>query len=409
MVEVQVVESHRSSFPHNRGDRIRNEKLTILIIAILSMVPQFASDLYMPGLPTITQQLDTTQALTSHTMTVFFLFMAVGTLVWGSLSDKYGRRPVLMGCAAIAFASCLACAFAPSIETLLVLRALQGLGSGGMVAISTALAKDCFEGNKLTKVLGIAQAVAMIAPVVSPLMGVLLLELFGWRSSFVFLAILLAFTLVAALQLGETLPASKRASGSVLSVFAGVGRLLRDGSFMLRLAAMGMFMAPFMAYLSLASYVYIDFYGMSEVAFSIIFAISALASIAGPLFSSSIGASVGPRKIMQGSLAIAAASLAALVFAGSLSPFVFMVSLMAFLFCATVVRPLFTGVLLAPLTDGVGVASSLINFACTLFGCLGMLLGSAGWANVVEGVEFVMAGALLVSLVTWCASLIVRR
>lgn len=374
---------------------------TILVIAVLSMVPQFASDLYMPGLPTITEQLHTTQALTSHTMTVFFFFMAVGTLTLGPLSDKYGRRPVLVSCTAVALLSCLACAFAPTIELLLALRALQGLGSGGMVAIATALAKDCFDGESLSMVLGVAQAVSMIAPVMSPLAGVVLLELFGWRSSFVFLALLLAITLVAALSLGETLPKERRIEGSAFAAFGGIAYLLRNRKFVLTLLAMGVFMAPFMAYLSVASYVYIDFFGLPEVAFSLIFAVSALASIAGPLFSAGRAGKIGVRKVMNAALIVTALDLLLLATLGTQSPYLFMAGIMVFLFCATVVRPMFTGELLAPLEEGVGAASSLINFTCTLLGCLGMLIGSAGWGNVVVGLDAVLAGSLAVSVVAW--------
>lgn len=392
-----------------KGARRKRGGETILVIAILSMVPQFASDLYMPGLPTITEQLRTTQALTSHTMTVFFFFMALGTLTLGPLSDKYGRQPVLAACAVAACGSCLACAFVPSIGPLLALRALQGLGSGGMVAVSTAVAKDCFEGPDLSKALGVAQAVSMIAPVASPLLGVVLLELFGWRSAFVFLAALLALTLAIALRVGETLPASERVKGSALSAFAGVAQLLRDRSFMLTLLAMGVFMAPFMAYLSVASYAYIDFFGLDEVAFSVIFAISALASIAGPLFSARKSDALGARAVMNGCLIATAGVLLLLLALGKASPFVFMAAIMAFLFCATVVRPMFTGVLLAPLNEGAGAASSLINFACTLLGCLGMVVGSAGWADVVVGLEVVLGGSLAISVIAWLLSGRARR
>lgn len=327
---------------------------TILVIAALSMVPQFASDLYMPGLPTITEQLHTTQALTSHTMTVFFFFMAVGTLALGSLSDKYGRQPVLVSCTAVALLSCLACAFAPTIELLLALRALQGLGSGGMVAIATALAKDCFDGEGLSMVLGVAQAVSMIAPVMSPLAGVVLLELFGWRSSFVFLALLLAITLAASLSLGETLSKERRIEGSVFATFGSIAYLLRNRRFILTLLATGIFMAPFMAYLSVASYVYIDFFGLPEVSFSLIFAVSALASIAGPLFSAGRAGKIGARKVMNAALLVTALDLLLLATLGAQSPYLFMAGIMVFLFCATVVRPMFTGELLAPFEEGVG-------------------------------------------------------
>lgn len=373
----------------------------IVLISLLSMVAQLSSDLYMPALPSITAGLQTTQALTSHTITVFFLFMAIGTLVLGPTSDKFGRKPVLLVCGLVAMLSCAACALAPNIETMLALRALQGVGSGGLVSLATTLAKDCFIGDRMAQVIGITQAISMIAPIVAPLAGAAILQLAGWRMDFVVLAVLLAVCFIMICVLKETLPEGERVSGSVLSSFSGLGSLLRQRRFVLTLLAGSLFIVPFMAYIGTASYVYEDYFGLSATMFSIIFAVTALASIAGPLVFARLAAHIDEGRVMWVALAASALSCVVLLVLGGRFPLAFMLGIMLYIFFATIVRPMLTNALLAPLTEGAGAASALINFAFVAIGCLGIVFGSAGWGSIVTGIQVVMVGALVLSALLW--------
>lgn len=376
----------------------------IVLISLLSMVAQLSSDLYMPALPAITEGLSTSQALTSHTITVFFLFMSIGTLFLGPASDKFGRKPVLVCCGVLATVSCAACALAANIGIMLALRALQGIGSGGLVSIATTLAKDCFAGTRMAQVIGITQAISMIAPIVAPLAGAAILEFADWRVEFLVLAALLVVALVLIFALRETLPENQRVQGSVLSSFSGLVVLVRQPRFVLVLLSGSFFIIPFMAYIGTASYVYEDYFGLSATMFSVIFAVTAIASISGPLVFARLAGHVRESRVMAVSYMAAIISCAVLLAGGGHVWLAFMLGIMLYVFFCTIVRPMLTNALLAPLAEGAGAASALVNFAFVAIGCLGIVVSSAGWESIVVGIQVTMAGSLLVSAVLWALS-----
>lgn len=377
----------------------------VALVALLSMTSQLSTDLYMPSLPAMTQDLATTQALTSHTMTVFFLSMSVGMLVFGPISDMVGRRAVLLSGGAVGLAACAACALAPSIEALLALRVVQGLGCGALVAVSTALIKDCFEGRRMAKAIGATQAIAMIAPVVAPLAGAAVLHVAGWRGNFVVLAVLIAVSLAFVVAMKETLPREARARGRVSASFGEMRHLLRSKGFTFALVAGGLFTTPFTAYLGVASYVYEDCFGLSPTAFGVVFAITAVSPVVGSLLYARIEGRLGRKRTVAVAYALCAVDAVFFVVLGAASPLTFMASIVVYTFLAAVFRPLLTNALLAPLSDGAGAASSLINFAFTAFGCIGLVVGSAGWATVIVGMQVVLVASLVISAALWACAL----
>lgn len=148
----------------------------ITLITFLSMIPPLSTDLYMPALPEMAEYFHTSSTLTSFTMTIFFIFMSIGILVLGSMSDKYGRKPILLASIVISIGFSILCVFSPSIWFLIIFRAVQAFGAGGMVTIGTALVKDSFEGKQMSKVLSITQIFLLLAPMLAPVLGALILK-----------------------------------------------------------------------------------------------------------------------------------------------------------------------------------------------------------------------------------------
>ena len=372
----------------------------IAFIALLSMTPPLSTDLYMPSLPEMTAYFRTNSSVTSYTMTVFFIFMAVGILFLGPLSDKYGRKPILLGSIVVSFTFSIVCAISPTIWILIIARSIQAIGAGGMVAISTALIKDSFEGKEMSNVLSITQAIFLLAPMLAPILGAAILAFFSWKATFIALAALFFITLIGALLLEETLLQEKRVSGSTLKSIAGLAQVAKDKRFSGLLLSVALLMAPFMAYLTLASYIYIDGFHVSETVFSLYFAGAACIGLVGPLLYMRTGSGSTARAINIG-VAIAAISAILVYFVGSVSPLVFLLCYVPYSVMTTYIRPMVSNTLLSMQKSNVGAASSLMNFGFTVIGSIGMMVGSSSWGNHVQGLGITMLIFIVLSLLVW--------
>lgn len=373
----------------------------IAFIALLSMTPPLATDLYMPSLPEMTTYYQTTASVTSYTMTIFFVFMAIGILLLGPMSDKYGRKPVLIGSTLVALTFSIVCAISPSIWILIAARAIQALGAGGMVAIATALIKDSFEGKEMSNVLSITQAIVLLAPMLAPILGAIILTFFSWKMTFVTLAALFLITLLGAFLLEETLPQEKRVSGSTFKSILRLTGIVKDTKFSGLLLVVALLIAPFMAYLTLASYIYIDGFTLSESAFSLYFAGAACVGMLGPFLYMRIGGSGSVKRSINISFAIVALSACLLFFVGSTSPFVFLLCYVPFTVISTYLRPMVSNTLLSMQRSNVGAASSLMNFGFIVIGSVGMMVGSLQWGDYIKGLSLTMLIFLFLSLLVW--------
>ncbi|REK56560.1 MAG: hypothetical protein C6W55_07365 [Thermobacillus sp.] len=235
----------------------------VILISVLSMIPPLATDMYMPSLPELTDYFDTTSSLTSFSMSIFFIFMAVGMLILGPVSDKYGRKPILLLSVATTMAFSALCAWAPTIGVFLLVRAIQAFGAGGMVTIATAMIRDSFEGKAMSQIISITQVLTLLAPMGAPILGALIIQYANWKMTFITLAVLMTVTLIAVLLLQETLPKDRRNAGNLLHSIMGLTRAVRNRRFTALLLAGGLLTSPFMAYLGVASYIYIVGFGIS--------------------------------------------------------------------------------------------------------------------------------------------------
>lgn len=367
----------------------------IALITILSMIPPLSTDLYMPALPEMKEYFHTTSTLTSFTMTIFFIFMAIGILVLGSLSDKYGRKPVLLSSIAISITFSIACVFSPSIWLLIFFRAVQAFGAGGMVTIGTALIKDSFEGKKMSSVLSITQVFLLIAPMLAPILGALILKVASWKMTFIALAIITVISLIGAFLLQETLPTESTIQ-SILNMIT----VAKNKKFTSLLLVGGLLQAPFMAYLGIASFVYIRTFGPSETAFSIFFAIAAAASGIGPMLYMRFGLN-NVKGTFRAGFIISTISALLLWFIGDFSPIVFLLSYIPFAITTMYLRPMVTDLLLSEQKSNIGAASSFLNFGFTVIGSIGMMIGSLNWPSFINGLSYTMLIFILLGFLIW--------
>ena len=196
-------------------------------LALLTALGPLSTDMYLPSLPAIARDLGATTAGAQMTLSAFLLGFALGQFVYGPVSDKLGRKPVLLAGLALFIAASAACTFAPTIETLIAGRFVQALGGSGPIVLARAIVRDLYEGPRAGRELSRMGTIMGVVPALAPLLGGVLHELAGWRSNF--LATVLfgaALFTVAKLRLPETIRARVPGPLSFRSAIGGFSQLL---------------------------------------------------------------------------------------------------------------------------------------------------------------------------------------
>ncbi|MCS6546888.1 multidrug effflux MFS transporter [Curtobacterium flaccumfaciens pv. flaccumfaciens] len=248
----------------------------IVPLALIVGVSPFATDMYIPALPAIARDLDTTPGAVQLSLTAFLVAFAVGQLLVGPVSDGIGRRPMLVvGTALFALAS-VGCALAPDVVTLVVARVAQGLaGAAGAVA-GRAMVSDVTSGTRMAKVFGTLAAINAIGPVVAPLAGGAVLTVGTWRLMFVVLAVLGAVFFVAVvLRFRETLPPERRGGVGFAANGQRIRELLAIPRFRAYVLSGVLSTVGFFAYIATSSFVFQSEFGFSEGLYTLVFATNA--------------------------------------------------------------------------------------------------------------------------------------
>jgi len=246
------------------------------VLGLITAVGPFAIDMYLPALPSIGGALHATPAAVQTSLTVFFVVLGFCQLLYGPLSDMFGRKPPIYAGLAIFIIGSVGCAFAPSINVLIGFRVLQSLGACTGMVVPRAVVRDLYTGHDATRLMSLLMLVVSISPILAPLTGSFIIAGFGWRGIFLALtaAGAIAF-LLAATQLRETREIHDRADSSWARAFAGYGKLLTDAEF-LGLTLVGAFgVSSFFIYLASGSFVIVSHYGLTPTMFSLCFALNA--------------------------------------------------------------------------------------------------------------------------------------
>ncbi len=353
------------------------------MLGALSAFGPLSLDLYLPGLPQLADGLDTSASLAQLTLTACLLGLAAGQLLSGPWSDAVGRRrPLIIGVGVYVAAS-LACAVAPSIASLVVLRFVQGLAGAAGIVIARAIVRDLRSGVAAARLFAGLLLVNGLAPIISPIVGAQLLQLTDWRGLFLVLAAVGALILAGTvLWVPESHPPALRRTGGLADTTRVFRVLLGDRGFVGCALASGLAFAAMFAYIAGSPFVLQDIYALSPAQFSAVFAVNAVGLVAAGQVSAKLIARSGPRPVLGAGLVIGAtggvALLAAVVhggigLAGILPAFFLVVSSIG------VVLPSGTTIALEEHASTAGSASALLGMAQFAVGAISApLVGVAG-------------------------------
>ncbi|MYX46361.1 Bcr/CflA family efflux MFS transporter, partial [Streptomyces sp. SID89] len=255
----------------------RASLLVTLILGGLTATPPLAMDMYLPSLPEVTRSLHAPAATVQLTLTACLAGMALGQLVVGPMSDRWGRRrPLLAGLAVYVLATAL-CALAPNVETLVAFRLAQGLAGAAGIVIARAVVRDLYDGVAMARFFSTLMLISGVAPIVAPLIGGQILRITDWRGVFVVLTVVGALLgAVVWTKLPETLPPADRHDGGVGQALGGMRRLLADRVFAGYMIAGGFAFASLFAYISASPFVIQEIYGASPQTFSLLFGLNSV-------------------------------------------------------------------------------------------------------------------------------------
>lgn len=273
------------SLPPDPADPLDEYQPTLRFVALMGAMAALGAvtvDMYLPSLPTVAADLGTTDAAAQFTISGVLLGAALGQLIVGPLSDRFGRRrPALIGLGLHVVAS-VACALAPAIGLLVVLRVLQGVGNSAASITAMAVIRDRLTGGPAARVLSRLMLVIGLAPLLAPTAGGLIAGVAGWRAVFVVLAVLgLGLMVIVWRFLPETLPPERRATAGLLGALRGYRTLLADRQFVAMAILPGLAMGALISYVAASPFVFQVGFGLSEQQFALLFALNGIALVLG--------------------------------------------------------------------------------------------------------------------------------
>lgn len=270
-----------------------------LVVAVLSMLAPFTIDTYLPSFPDIAAELSASHAQMQQTLSLYLLAFAVSTLIYGPLSDSFGRRRVILAALGCYVAASIGCAMASDIDHLILFRIAQGLSASGGLVVGRAMVRDVFHGAEAQKVMARVMLLFGVAPAMAPIIGGWLHDFVGWRAVFVFLAVLAGIIL---LMVGagtrETLARERRHSIHPVAVGKAYAMALRSGRFMALVFCFALMFSGFFLYVAGAPTVIYEFLSLGVNDFWILFVPSVAAIMLGSQISEWLAGRVAPSRIV---------------------------------------------------------------------------------------------------------------
>lgn len=384
--------SNRIFLPGNR--------YLVWFLTYLSSFAPLSTDMYLPALPQMAPTLHTTDELVAWSMTSFFLIYALASLIWGPLSDKYGRKRVLISGSIIYIVACAYIALTDSIWQLLFMRGIQAVGCAAASAVSLAVVKDVLRGSLMEKLVSFMQSAHILAPLCAPLLGGAMLYVMSWRGVFWAQSLCGALSLAGAFCLKETRRETK--IPGLGEAFARMKSVLSNRAFLwpwLLFSAMAM---PFMSYLAVSAFVYQQQFSLSPQQFSLFFALNAGFSLFGPLAHVYWLRRYPRKNVISAELFVMLVASILILLFGTFGPWQFALLMLPVTFCGSAMRPPSTVIMMEANRGDNGAVSALIQFGALSFASISMFLAPLTfWPNPVIAIGIIAVTVCGICLLAW--------
>jgi DHA1 family bicyclomycin/chloramphenicol resistance-like MFS transporter len=371
----------------------------LLFLGGLTAFPALSTDLYLPALPGMTVYFNVPEYQTNLTLILFFIVYALAILIWGPLSDRYGRRPILLVGLCCYVLSGVLCAVAADVFQLMVFRVFQALGTGAAVAVATAIIKDVYHGRRREVTLAIVQTMTVLSPAVAPMVGALILRFTSWRGAFIAQAILGFLVLAGAVAFRETL--GEKLTGNPLASLTRLGTVLRNRTFVYLLVNFALLATAGLGFISASSYIFEVNFGVSSQVYSYFFALFAVAMGAGAPIYIWLSRRFDRNSIITWCFVVCAVSGLLVLLLGHLGPWPFILALLPMPLTLGCTKPPSTYIMLGQHEGDAGSVSSLVAASSMVMGSIGIVILSLEIWDRVQLIGALTLGLAVLSLGMW--------
>lgn len=375
----------------------------LFLLAGLAALGALATNIILPAFPEMAIELGASVKDLSATLSSFFVAFALGQLFVGPLSDRFGRKWLVLGGLIAFIAGSAVCAMASTLPQLIGGRIIQALGACAASVLSRAIARDLFEGDELARTLALIMVAMAAAPGFSPLLGGTFNSLLGWRATFGLVGIL-ALVLAAfyMARLGETHNADKRSVLSLPAILAGYRRLLCDRRFIAPALSVSLVIGTLYAFFSMAPAILMAGFGLSSLELGLFFAATVFVVFAAGVLAPRLARRWGQVSVAHAGIVIALlGSLALLV--GKEDFLFFSLSLTVFLLGMGLINPLGTAIALHPFGSQAGAASALLGFLQMGGAAVAVTLGAGLDLSAYAALGIISAASLALSFLVFFA------